>query len=581
MSSGPTQNYDDATLGRWRPHPVLAVLVRVALLVFPPLVALAFGLGAAQWAPAARLGITPWLWIVLEIALAAVILLAMTQVTRRLLPVSMLLRLTMIFPDKAPSRFAVARRRYSPEVLRHRVARAPVGERTGQQDHAALLLDLVAAISAHDDVTARHSERVQAYAALIGTELGLTPREAAELSWAALLHDVGKIDVPVEILTKPTRPTDAEWGVLSRHPAAGMEIAAPLTAWLGPWLKAIGEHHERWDGGGYPLGLAGTEISRAARIVAVADAFDAFTSSRSYKTSLSASAARAELARCSGAQFDPEVVRAFLAVGLGRLRRVAGPASLLAGLPGLASTPLPSAAALVGAGTTVGATGAAVAVAGVIGALLSLTGLVTGASTAAGAIAGGPGRAGVPVASIPALPPTPTRPSAPAALPTAGSPAADPVPARPSLPTTTATPLSATPLSTPPAPASVPSPTSVRQARVLCDLARAGSRSLVGADLAGCDLEGVTLTGNYSGVNLAGADLAGATLTDLDLTGATLDGATLDEAAITDTSFDTAQLAGASFTGATVTRSSFLGARLAPTSLDGAVVRDCTFDPKP
>ncbi|MHB1492014.1 MAG: HD domain-containing phosphohydrolase [Cellulomonas sp.] len=578
MSSGPTQNYDDVTLGRWRPHPVLAVLVRVVLLSFPPLAALAFGLGAAQWVPAARLGITPWLWLVLEIALAAVILLAMTQVTRRLLPVSMLLRLTVIFPDKAPSRFAVARRRYSPDVLRHRVARAPVGERTGQQDHVALLLDLVAAIGAHDDITARHSERVQAYAALIGTELGLTPREAAELSWAALLHDVGKIDVPVEILTKPTRPTDAEWDLLSRHPAAGMEIAAPLTAWLGPWLTAIGEHHERWDGGGYPLGLAGTEISRAARIVAVADAFDAFTSSRSYKTSLSASAARAELARCSGAQFDPEVVRAFLAVGLGRLRRVAGPASLLAGLPGLASTPLPSAAALVGAGTTVGATGAAVAVAGVIGALLSLTGLVTGASTAAGATAtaGGPGGAGIPVASIPALQPTPTLASSPAALPTAVSSAADALASRPPLPTTTAAPLS-----TQPAPTSVPSSTFVRPAPVPCDLARAGSRSMVGADLVGCDLEGVTLTGNYSGVNLAGADLAGATLTDLDLTGATLDGAKLDEAAITDTSFDTARLAGASFTGATVTRSSFLGARLAPTILDDALVRDCTFDPKP
>ncbi|HUX70242.1 MAG TPA: HD-GYP domain-containing protein [Cellulomonadaceae bacterium] len=487
MSSGPTQNYDDATLGRWRPHPVLAVLVRVVLLAFPLLAALAFGLGAARWAPAARFGMTPWLWLVLEIALAAVTLLAVTQVTRRLLPLSMVLRLTVIFPDKAPSRFAVARRRYSPEVLRHQVAKPSVGERTGQQDHAAVLLDLVAAIGAHDDVTARHSERVQAYAALIGTELGLTPREAAELGWAALLHDVGKLGVPVEILTKSTRPTDAEWDVLSRHPAAGMELTAPLTAWLGPWLGAVGEHHERWDGGGYPFGLAGTEISRAARIVAVADAFDAFTSTRSYKTSLSASAARAELARCSGAQFDPEVVRAFLAVGLGRLRRIAGPASLLAGLPGLASTPLPSATALVGAGTTVGATGAAVAVAGVIGALLSMSGLVTSASTAAGATAGGPGGAGVPVASIPAVPSSPAQATAPAASSTARPPTPDVVAGGQPPPPTASSPSA---LSLPPtrASTSVPASTSIRSTASPYDQALTGSRSLVGADLSGCDL---------------------------------------------------------------------------------------------
>lgn len=579
MSSGPTQNYDDATLGRWRPHPVLAVLVRVVLLILPALAALAFGIGAAQWVPAARLGLAPWLWLVLEVALAAVILLAVTQVTRRLLPLGILLRLTVIFPDKAPSRYAVARRRYSPDALRDRGARAAVDERAGQHDHAALLLDLVAAISAHDDVTARHSERVQAYAALIGTELGLTPQEAAELSWAALLHDVGKLDVPVEILTKTTRPTEEEWEVLSLHPAAGMAIAAPLTAWLGPWLRAIGEHHERWDGGGYPSGLAGTEISRAARIVAVADAFDAFTSTRSYKTSLTASAARAELARCSGAQFDPEVVRAFLAVSLGRLRRIAGPASLLAGLPGFASAPLPSAASLVGAGATLGSTGAAVAVAGVIGAILSMSGLVTGASTAAGATAGDLRPAGRTVASAPTAPSSPRDATAPGASSTAVAPT----------PTAVASqqpPGSPPPTSPPPRPparaaTSAPAAASVLPTSSPCDQARAGSLSLAGADLVGCDLEGVTLTGDYAGVNLAGADLAGAVLTKLDLTGATLDGAKLDGAVITGTSFDSARLAGTSFTGATVTSSSFIGARLAPTTLDDAVVRDCRFDPAP
>ncbi len=589
MSSGPTQNYDDETLGQWRPHPLVAALVRVVLLALPPLAALVLGLTSARWASPARLGIAPWLWLVLEIGLATAALLITATVARRLLPLSTLLRLTLIFPDKAPSRFAVARRRHSPDVLRDRVARAI--EPTEQEAHAALLLDLIAAIGAHDDVTAGHSERVQAYAALIGTELGLTAREAAKLGWAALLHDVGKITVPAEILTKPTRPTDAEWEVLSGHPAAGMEITAPLSAWLGPWTDAVGQHHERWDGGGYPLGLSGTEISRAARIVAVADAFDAFTSTRSYKRSLSASAARAELARCSGEQFDPEVVRAFLAVGLGRLRRVAGPASLLAGLPGLGSTPLPSVASLVAAGATVGTTGVAVAVAGLIGAVLSLSGLATdvptGASTA-DALSSGVGAAVVPASGGAGTPFAPG--SAPLASSTAGSPSAGgAVPGR-GVPGATASPTSS-PLTAPAVPAApspnpparAPIPTSsvgtTQPTSTPCDQARAGSTSQVGADLSSCDLAGVTLTGDYSGVDLTGADLTGATLTRLDLSGAKLDGADLGGATISATSFETAKLTGASFAGATVTGSSFVGTKLAPTTLKGAAVSDCSFDP--
>ena len=116
-----------------------------------------------------------------------------------------------------------------------------------------------------------------------------------------------------------------------------MQVAEPLREWLGPWLDAIGQHHERWDGAGYPAGLSGVGISQAARIVAVADAYDTITSARSYKKALPAAAARAELARCAGEQFDPQIVRAFLAIGLGRLRRVAGPLSVLSTLPGLPS----------------------------------------------------------------------------------------------------------------------------------------------------------------------------------------------------------------------------------------------------
>ncbi|MCU1432285.1 MAG: hypothetical protein JWP95_1390 [Actinotalea sp.] len=333
MTVGPTQNYEDPTLGAWKPHPVLAMVGRAALLAFPAAVAILLGLAAVHWVPPQRLGVNPWAWLAVEVACATVVLLLLTRVTRRLLPLTTLLRLTLYFPDRAPSRLAVAMRHYSPSALHDRLRH--VGPRHVDDDHATLLLQLVAAVDTHDPVTRRHCERVQAYSALIGAELGLAEQDAARLSWAALLHDVGKLSVPAAIITKSGRPTAQEWEVLSGHPEAGMGVAAPLGDWLGPWLDAIGEHHERWDGAGYPAGLAGAEISLGARIVAVADAFDTITSARSYKKPLPAAVARAELARCAGQQFDPDVVRAFLAVGLGRLRRVAGPLAVLSGVPGL------------------------------------------------------------------------------------------------------------------------------------------------------------------------------------------------------------------------------------------------------
>ena len=146
--------------------------------------------------------------------------------------------------------------------------------------------------------------------------------------------------MPTEILTKPGRPTDPEWEVLRRHPEYGDALVAPLRGWLTDWADAVAQHHERWDGQGYPRGLAGEEISLAARIVAVADAFDVITSVRSYKPGFASPAAREEIAACAGSQFDPRVVRAFLNVSLGRLRLVMGPLSWLAHAPILARIPL-------------------------------------------------------------------------------------------------------------------------------------------------------------------------------------------------------------------------------------------------
>ena len=599
MSSGPTQNYDDATLGQWKPHPALAACVRVVVVALPPLGAIALGLASARWASAERLGMDLWVWLAAEIAVSTVLLLVAGRACRRLLPLSTLLRLTVYFPDQAPTRFAVARRRYSPQVLRERVeaTRGRDEQLGGEHHHAVLLLDLVAAISEHDHSTRGHSERVQAYAALIGRELGLSARDSAKLSWAALLHDVGKLRLQPELLNKNGLPTDEEWEILATHPAAGMEITQPLAAWLGPWTDAIGQHHERWDGGGYPRGLAGDAISRGARIVAVADAYDAITSARAYKKPLTASAARAELTRCSGQQFDPEVVRAFLAVGLGRLRVVAGPASMLSALPGLGSTPMANLASLTSGATSAVTTAAAFAVAGAIGAGLALTGLVADAARASGSTQSSSDAVADRVASSTAsarTSPTTSPTSLPSAQPTADAApsTAAPLTAAP----LTAAPLTAAPSTAAPSAGAVPSTGSTPQEATAptpaastaastaapdaspCARAIAGATSLEGADLAGCDLAGLTLTGDYSDANLVGADLSGATLTALDLSGAKLNAATLDGATISATSFDHAELTGASFVDATITGSSFVGASLAPTTLRGAQVSSCTFE---
>lgn len=586
MSAGPTQNYDDATLGSWRPHPVLAVLVRGAVAVTPAVIALAFGYATHRWLPPARVGLHPWVWLVAQVACSTAVLLLVARAVRRLLPLRALLRLTLFLPDRSSSQVAVASRRHSPEVLRARLEGEAAPTRTDdEREHGAQLLELVGRLRAHDRGTFGHSKRVQAYAALIGTELGLSRIEAAQLGWAALLHDIGKLGVPREILTKPGRPTDAEWRVVACHPEHGEALTAPLAAWLGPWLDAVGQHHERWDGAGYPHGLAGTQISLGARIIAVADAFDVITSARSYKKPLSATAARSELARCAGTQFDPDVVRAFLAVGLGSLRAVAGPVSLVAAVPGLRSMPWPD---LAGAASRVAAAGPLTAAASLAGGVALVLGLASpgapllapltpgddpapvasrlaGAVTAAtgldGSRASGDTGAGSPDRSDAGTGGADRGPDDVAGVPGTGG------------GTTGASDASGTS-------AAVPSGAGAATADpAACRRARTGGGGLARAVLVRCDLAGAHLTGDLSGANLAGADLSGATLTDVDLTGARLTGANLRGAVATRTTFDRADLTGADLTGASVTASSFRGTALGPTTLQGATLVDCVLDP--
>jgi hypothetical protein len=174
---------------------------------------------------------------------------------------------------------------------------------------------------------------VRLYAELLGEELHLGDEDRQKLQWAALIHDIGKITVPPAILNKKGKPTDAEWAVLQNHPARGEELVSPVAEWLGEWVYAIGGHHERWDGTGYPRRLAGNDIPRAAAIVAVADSFEVMTAVRSYKSAMSLADARTELTRCSGTHFSPDIVRAFLNISLPRLRRVGGAIASLAHVP--------------------------------------------------------------------------------------------------------------------------------------------------------------------------------------------------------------------------------------------------------
>ncbi len=277
------------------------------------------------------LGIARWFLIA---AVSTVVLVGVDKLARRLLPLATLFGLTLAFPDQAPSRFRMALRNGSTAQLRKRITQARSGKPTDTPAEAAeRVLELVIALNSHDRLTRGHSERVRAYTQMIGEEMGLTPIELDRMRWSGLLHDIGKLRISSSILNKPGKLTDAEFDEIKRHPEYGRELVAPLIGWLGESARAVWEHHERWDGRGYPYGLAGTDISLAGRIVSVADTYDVITSVRSYKKAISPDEARAELTRCAGTQFDPAVVRAFMNLSLGRLRLAMGPLSWLAQVP--------------------------------------------------------------------------------------------------------------------------------------------------------------------------------------------------------------------------------------------------------
>ncbi|MGO4757964.1 HD-GYP domain-containing protein, partial [Streptomyces sp. 2MCAF27] len=173
--------------------------------------------------------------------------------------------------------------------------------------HQATVRALVQAVDIKDRYTRGHSERVGRASAMIARELGMNGDRLEVLRIAGVLHDVGKLGVPTRLLRKNGPLTPDERRAIELHPEYGHEMVRGI-GFLGEAREAVLHHHERLDGSGYPYGLAGADIPEAARVVAVADAFDAMTSTRTYRRARPVPAAVEELKRCAGAQFDPRMV---------------------------------------------------------------------------------------------------------------------------------------------------------------------------------------------------------------------------------------------------------------------------------
>jgi putative nucleotidyltransferase with HDIG domain len=207
----------------------------------------------------------------------------------------------------------VAKRRYEnhlEELVEQRTVELDKALNSLEAAYRSTLKALTAALETRDSETHGHSERVVTYSLRLGREYGLSSEEMKSLEFGSLLHDIGKIGVPDSILRKPAKLTEEEWVRMREHPLHGQQILRGIEFLQGA-SRVVAQHHEKWDGTGYPLGLRAEDIDICARIFAVADAFDAITSDRVYRRGKSYEAAAKELDDWAGRQFDPKVVEAF------------------------------------------------------------------------------------------------------------------------------------------------------------------------------------------------------------------------------------------------------------------------------
>jgi putative nucleotidyltransferase with HDIG domain len=217
----------------------------------------------------------------------------------------------------AKRRIDLARKRYQ-RKLEARVRERTADLRTALRDIATTyqntLLALVTALDAREHETSDHSLRVVQYTVAIAERLSISGKDLEEIGRGALLHDIGKIGVPDAVLLKPGKLTPDEWIEMRKHPDIGFQMIQAIP-FLDTPAEIVRSHQERFDGGGYPRNLRKEEIHIGARIFAVADTLDAMTSDRPYRRGTSFANAISEIDRCKGTQFDPEVVKAFLAIG--------------------------------------------------------------------------------------------------------------------------------------------------------------------------------------------------------------------------------------------------------------------------
>ena len=207
----------------------------------------------------------------------------------------------------------VAKQRYEnhlEELVEQRTIELDKALNSLEAAYRSTLKALTAALETRDSETHGHSERVVTYSLRLGREYGLSSEEMKSLEFGSLLHDIGKIGVPDSILRKPAKLTEEEWVRMREHPFHGQQILRGIEFLQGA-SRVVAQHHEKWDGTGYPLGLRKEEIDICARIFSVADAFDAITSDRVYRRGKPYEAAAQELDDWAGRQFDPKVVEAF------------------------------------------------------------------------------------------------------------------------------------------------------------------------------------------------------------------------------------------------------------------------------
>lgn len=216
-------------------------------------------------------------------------------------------------------------------VEREKLRRTEVEQayRELSSSYLRMVRTLAEVVEARDSYTRSHLDRTYQFAMALTRRVAPELATRAEIGYGYLLHDIGKVGIPDSILNKPGPLTDDEWRVMRTHPVIGVTLVEPLRL-LGDAVGIVRSHHERWDGGGYPQGLAGENIFLPARIFMLADAFDAMTTDRSYRKALPIHVALEEVEAHAGTQFDPELAQDWLAL-IDEFEREGRPLSALSG----------------------------------------------------------------------------------------------------------------------------------------------------------------------------------------------------------------------------------------------------------